>query len=264
MKRLLQLALAATLALGISFPALAQHRVRFESANLPPAQTRGGTPTMRVSPVQVVPISPRTRQVTTLANPNNSMVQTTNLGNTAFIATASPLTVQQLLNPVPGLGFDFAHLAAINRNLDVQALIDPLTQQRLALAERLLQETPVVPVGFPLFAPASPVILVEQQPPIVILQQPPPVVVEQPQPAAMAPSQTQSEAAPAPLSDAGEFVLVRRDGSLVFAVGFSQLGNRIVYITREGIRRSLLVGDLDLDATENMNEERGTTLHLTL
>src|SRR5713226_10218966 len=64
----------------------------------------------------------------------------------------APISVQQLLNPVPGLGFDFAHLAAINRNLDVRALIDPVTQQRLALSERILRETGATsfaPIFFP-------------------------------------------------------------------------------------------------------------------
>src|SRR5713101_7824426 len=36
--------------------------------------------------------------------------------------------------PVPGLGFDFAHLAAINSGVGVRALIDPVTQHELALA----------------------------------------------------------------------------------------------------------------------------------
>lgn len=65
-----------------------------------------------------------------------------------------------------------------------------------------------------------------------------------------------------PLRDVGEFVLVRRDGRLLFAVAFSAEGDQLIYITREGVRRSLPLAELDIEATRRMNEERGTTLRL--
>src|SRR5437879_10895637 len=43
----------------------------------------------------------------------------------------APISVQQLLNPVPGLGFDLAILAAVHRNIDVSALVDLVNQQRI-------------------------------------------------------------------------------------------------------------------------------------
>jgi hypothetical protein len=60
----------------------------------------------------------------------------------------------------------------------------------------------------------------------------------------------------------GEFVLVRRDGGQVLAVAFTVQKGQISYVTRDGVRRSIALSVLDLDATRNENEERGTTLRL--
>ena len=49
----------------------------------------------------------------------------------------NPDSFQDFTGQVPGLGFDFEHLAAISGNLAEKALIDPATQAELALAERL-------------------------------------------------------------------------------------------------------------------------------
>jgi hypothetical protein len=175
----------------------------------------------------------------------------------------APISVQQLLNPVPGLGFDFPHLAAINHNIDVRAFIDPVTQLRLGLAVRLLQETPATSFA-PFFSPSWPEVS-GQQPVVIVLQQPPPATAPQPQQEAIAPPAppTASPAVPdQPVPELGEFVLVRRDGSVILAFGFTQRDNRVVYVTQEGLRRSIPLADLDVDATQRMNENRGTEVRL--
>jgi hypothetical protein len=191
------------------------------------------------------------------------VTSTTATSNTIQLNTDS-LTLQQLLNPVPGLGFDFSHLAAINRNLDVQSLIDPLTRMRLAQAERLLRETPVVTPVFFGFGDsgAQPIVVQQPQPQIIVLQQPAP----QPAPAVEAAPAPEPVAAPAPDSrpDAGQFILVLRDGSQITAVAFSRQDSRIVYITPDGRRRSLAISGLDAAATILINEEHGTSLQLPI
>ncbi len=163
--------------------------------------------------------------------------------------------------PVPGLGFDYPHLAAVTRNLEVRALVDPVTRQQLALAREIRRETPVLPV----FVPLTPAVVV---PPVVVVvqqlvgEQPPaqPVVervAAAPQPEAAAPP-----VPPPPVPELDQIVFLRRDGTLILAVAFSLRGDRIVYITPEGIRRSLPLSELDLEASEQMNEERGTSLQL--
>jgi len=124
----------------------------------------------------------------------------------------------------------------------------------------------VVPFGGAFIPTPAQVIVVQQQPPVVVVQQAAmpeddlePVARRRP----AQPRETVEPArAPEPPHDAGEFVLVRRDGRLVFAVAFSAEGDRLNYITREGVRRALPLAELDIETTRRMNEERGTTIHL--
>ena len=66
----------------------------------------------------------------------------------------------------------------------------------------------------------------------------------------------------AAVPDVGDFILVRRDGRILFASAFSITGDQLRYVTPEGIRRSLPMAELDSDATQQMNEARGTTVQL--
>jgi len=176
-------------------------------------------------------------------------------------STATPITPDLLLGifPTPGLGFDFVHLAAINHGAGVRALIDPITQHELALARAIRRETPGFVATFPTFFGETPVITVE--PSVVVVQQPAPSQV----PAENAEKSRAANAEPPPvepLRDAGDFVLVRRDAGLLFAVAFTTGSDRLAYVTHEGVRRTLPLAELDFDATERINEERGTPLQL--
>lgn len=192
--------------------------------------------------------------------------------NTFAFGNGSYLSLQDLLNPVPGLGFDYPYLAAINRDLGIKAVIDPATQWQLAVAERVLRDTGgLAPnAGFFLLsgggeyvvpaetAPVEPSEQSEpspQQPQIIVLQQAPAATQPSTQPA--------PEAAP-PLPDVGQFTLVLRNGTQIQAVAFTRLKDRIIYITADGSRRSIAASDLDSDATTRINEERGTALQLPL
>ncbi len=202
---------------------------------------------------------------------------------TRVLTTGQPLVdlsapVETLLVgsfPAPGLGFDFTHLAAVNRDLGVRALIDPVTQHQLALARQIRRETPIVPFTAPLVFNSTQVILI-QQPPVVILQQPEAPGNTVVRAASEAPAERAERirapevgiraeplAETRPLPEAGELVLVRRDGALLFAVAFLVHNQRMVYITPEGNRRFLSLAELDLDATQQMNEARGTPLRLS-
>jgi hypothetical protein len=68
----------------------------------------------------------------------------------------------------------------------------------------------------------------------------------------------QPEAAPAPPQDVEQYVLVRQDGGLVFAVAYTwQQNGSLRYITPDGIRHSIKRDALDLNATQQFNEQRG-------
>jgi hypothetical protein len=198
------------------------------------------------------------------SNPTSTIATTNSVVTPSSVIVTSggfPISVQQLLDPFPAFGFDFSHLAAVDRDLEIRALIDPITQLRLAQAERLLRETPTTPALFPFFAPDQPVVYVQSPPPVVILQQAAPqagpAVAAEEERVAVTPSP-----APAPVPDVGQFILVRRDGTQIRAVAFTRQDDRIVYITSNGLRHSLPLSEFDPDATVRVNEESGTSLQL--
>jgi hypothetical protein len=60
-----------------------------------------------------------------------------------------------------------------------------------------------------------------------------------------------------PLRESEQYVFVRRDGTLFFAVAYSWDEQTLRYITQEGLRRSVAREALDLAATQQFNEQRG-------
>jgi len=54
-------------------------------------------------------------------------------------------------------------------------------------------------------------------------------------------------------------VLVRPDGTVFFATAFAWENGTLRYITSEGLRHTLTADKLDLDATQQFNEQRGLT-----
>jgi hypothetical protein len=149
----------------------------------------------------------------------------------------------------PGLGFDFPHMAAIS---------GPHTRGRFR---------GIVPFGFSSFLLTSPSVIVEEpqgenQQPVVeeIVAANPSDVEREPVRARRSETQNLSEVSaepPAPQHDAPEYVFVRRDGGLLFAVAYSWENGTLRYVTRDGLRRSVTQDTLDMDATQQFNEQRG-------
>jgi hypothetical protein len=168
---------------------------------------------------------------------------------------------------VPGLGFDYPHLAAINGNRRMEG-------------DRFDGE---VPFGFGGFLLNSPGFVDEGQQPVDAPPADTQVSVEDQNAAAdanaaaeayyaqrarrqsegsRAATDTQPQAAPAPQApqpDVEQYVFVRRDGGVVFAVGYTWDKGTLRYVTPEGIRRSIGRDALDLKATQQFNEQRGLT-----
>ena len=221
------------------------------------------------SAVRVQPSSATRARISSTQNTGSRRATSANAtSSTPFIDNGffgDPLTIQNLLNPVPNPGFSFDHLFALNQNLGLMAFIDPATQVRLAVAERVLRSSPFVGGGtFLIDGGGSYVVpMANDQPqaqqPIVIIQQQPAQQAAA-APAAEQPTQEASE----PLPDEGEFTLVLRDGTHIEAAAFTHRGDSIVYITPSGNRRTMAAGDLDAGATVRVNQERGTPLQLPL
>jgi hypothetical protein len=62
-----------------------------------------------------------------------------------------------------------------------------------------------------------------------------------------------------PQKPSEQYVFVRRDGSVFFAVAYSWQAGNLYYVTQEGLRRSVAREALDLDATQQFNQQRGLT-----
>ena len=64
---------------------------------------------------------------------------------------------------------------------------------------------------------------------------------------------------PAPEKDVEQYVFVRRDGTVFFAVAYSWDEGSLRYVSSEGMKHSVSRDTLDLKATQQFNEERGLT-----
>jgi len=77
-----------------------------------------------------------------------------------------------------------------------------------------------------------------------------------------APTSTRSGAPYIATPPVEEYVFVKRDGTRIFAVAYSLAKDKLQYVTKEGLRRTLPLEALDYDATMKSNEERGNTVTL--
>ena len=158
---------------------------------------------------------------------------------------------------VPGLGFDYPHFAATHPN----GIHDRDRNRRFA--------NEFFPLffgggfGVPLFPDD-----VEEAPPAEAQQvdpgQPEPVQTAG-RPSDYEPRQNRAQAAAqaAAEPEATEpYVFVRRDGTLFFANAYAWESGTLRYITTEGLRRSITADKLDLNATQQFNEQRGLTFRL--
>jgi hypothetical protein len=254
------------------------------------AQHHGGAmaaPAMRVAPVSPQRMAPMGRIVTG-APRTGTRVGTTVRGGTAIAGARNvrgsrggvrinpnlntPVFPNEFarengftFNDVPGLGFDFPHMAAVSGN----------RRARFGFGEGFGSS-----FGFDGFLLS------------------PPVIVEGGQPAEQGPTdqglassdETDSQRVPrsergdasssyssayapatsapasaspaaAPLKDSEEYVFVRRDGGIVFAVAYSWDRGNLRYVTADGVRKSISRDTLDLDATQQFNEQRGLNFH---
>jgi hypothetical protein len=73
------------------------------------------------------------------------------------------------------------------------------------------------------------------------------------------PNRPQAAHAAAPEPAPEPYVFVRRDGTLFFATAYAWENGTLRYITSEGLRRTVASDKLDLDATQQFNEQRGLT-----
>jgi hypothetical protein len=184
--------------------------------------------------------SPRTHRIRPI-NAQNDFAPLSPLGATDF-------------EGVPGLGFDFPHLAAISGGRHQGGRFG----------------------GFPFgfnggFLFGSPSVIVEEMGPAEAQAAPVQednAVGNDPEtdyvrrarsvsPRDYVAQNPGSGATSTPDEDPAEYVFVRRDGGLIFAVAYSWVNGTLRYVTRDGMRRTIARDAVDLTATEQFNEQRG-------
>jgi hypothetical protein len=202
-------------------------------------------------PASVVRVSPGAHVTTTSVAVHHAPAGAT---PTRRISITSGLTNLPLFptgfSNVPGLGFDFPHLAAVSGGR---------FNRRFG---RFGQGTGFGFDGFLL----SPSVIVTDEP-----GEGQPVPVEEnaaANPAAEGERDLSDQFLPspgtpsAPPRDSAEYVFVKRDGGLLFAVAYSWENGTLRYVTRDGIRRSVNRNALDIDATQQFNEQRGLSFRV--
>jgi hypothetical protein len=189
----------------------------------------------------------------------------------AFRGGFAPPLVGTPLNPnfaslrgVPGLGFDFEHLAAIQGS----------SRGRFGRGDRNRGGffTPLFFGGYyPYDYPYDNGYAYDSAAPedySGAAQQPPIFQVPQPQPNTSVPAETAPrqdatpQTPPPPPPELGQLILVRSDGEVLLAVAFTVSKGRLTYITSEGTKRSFPVSELDKQATQQMNDANGTSVSL--
>lgn len=178
-------------------------------------------------------------------------------GRRPQLSTQRPIDEQSIglrsdCSSAPGLGFDAVHLAA-------------------TCGSGVLRFGPRgYPSFFPFFdggwfVPSSP--LAVDEGPAAETPQPETTDAEAaetrrryraPEPATAPVAETASSGPP----DHEEFVFVRRDGTVFFAVAYSWEKGTLHYITSQGLPRTITEDTLDLDATRQFNEQRGLSFRL--
>lgn len=228
------------------------------------AQMRGGAmsarmPAVRLAPMARTSISMRAPRSLRLGSsirilPNGQFAPAfSTFANRARFAS---------VNAVPGLGFDYTHLAAIRGGIPNNGYGNFRRGSRRGQAPYAA----VLIGGYPYYYYGdyygdSTDYGQPQQQQVVEVPQPAPAAVEQQDAGTEVPAAISS--APAtPVRDVGDFILVQRDGRVLFASAFSIVGDQLRYVTPEGIRHSVPMAEMDPDATQQMNEARGTTVQL--
>lgn len=173
-------------------------------------------------------------------------------GRRPQLTARRPIGLRSDCSSAPGLGFDAVHLAAT------------CGSGVLGFGSR----------GFPFFFPFFDGGLFVPSAPVAVDEGP---AAETPQPETTDAEAAETrrryrapEPATAPLAETAisappdneEFVFVRRDGTVFFAVAYSWEKGTLHYITSQGLPRTITGDALDLDATRQFNEQRGLSFRL--
>jgi hypothetical protein len=246
--------ITAVMVLVIPAFAVAQHpgavgAVASAGAHAPSTPSRPATAIPRAAPAHGNTHVQSGAQSAVRANPSGMRGQNTghsgHRGNSAQFGSSGTD-----FQNVPGLGFDYPHLAAISGNRQMQ---DGRFDRGSPFGfSGFLLTSPIFAEDAPAAEPQAPTTQDEVADDAPDVQRSPrhsraPRVASEPE----------AQTAPSPQGDVEQYVFVRRDGGLVFAVAYAWENETLRYVTPEGLRRSIGRDALDLNATQQFNEQRG-------
>jgi len=256
-----RIGVVAVAVLGLPLAVFAQRAggagggVRMGAVSAPPVAIARVSAPVGARPVNHVAVAtthmvPGGIHVRTSGTPNRVVRLNPNFGNSNFVS-----------NDVPGLGFDYPHLAAVSPK-----------RGQFGHNGRFRQ---TVQFGFGGFLISSPEIVVENPQAVEEAQE----TADQgdldeqfqaaqmqayragQQSAARQQAAPPAPPAPEPAPDPASYVFVMRDGGVVFAVAYSWDNGTLRYVTPEGQRKSVAADALDMDATQSFNQSRGLSFH---
>jgi hypothetical protein len=100
--------------------------------------------------------------------------------------------------------------------------------------------------------------VVQQPPATVVFDRDPLPPADQAEPQAYIPPPAPTE----PPRELENLALVKRDGSVIAVVAFVPSGDKLMYITPAGVRRSVDLAEIDISATRKANETIGAMVVL--
>jgi hypothetical protein len=223
------------------------------SSGARPAPMSAGSVTVHSVPHAAAVVHPVPAHGTVLRSPTVASSTRTSRQNANSLLDefGNSFATNQL--PVPGLGFDYVHFAAVHPD----AFRNHFHNGNNGFVIPFLGGGIYVPIPYYADQPAAPAASENAAP--------------ENSEAAENPSDADASAASsasytpriAPkLEPSSEYVFVRRDGTVFFAVAYSFNAGNLQYVTKEGLRRSVPLNTLDFDATQQFNEQRGVTVRL--
>jgi hypothetical protein len=246
--------------LFVLFPAIVEGQGRAAMPAAAPAHMMAAAPMSAAHPVQPVVaqpgagarIVPRSGIVRTGVRPSVRITRRP-AGERRNFDTDDRMRPSACRSGAPGLGFDAVHLAAV---------CGPGAVGTGRFGQRAPFFFPFFDGGF--YLPSVPV---EEEAAVTGAQQQEASEVDarearrrvrdsQPAPAPVVePDRT-------PIREVEQYVFVRRDGTLFFAVAYAWENGTLRYVTSEGLRRNIAQNALDLEATQQFNEQRGLNFRL--
>lgn len=242
----------------VAMPAEA-NRAHGTVASTPPASSQGRSAVLNGAGATRVTLATRPAGATTTVGATiatgaisaTRTVQARPTGNMVIINGGprfAPNERNSDFTPVPGLGFDYPHLAATRGAGAVNAGGNN---------QGFVTFVPIFDSG--ILLPSVPEVVsdtVVDQTPQAISSEPTGVEERVPRRRVEETPSAPTIADAGPAREVGDYLFVRRDGTIFFAVAYTWDNQTLRYITREGLRRSIAREVLDLDATQQFNEQR--------